>query len=109
MTDTSDAGTDWGRAVEKPLVCSADGSCATSEQVTSRVNVAIVGGGLIGLAVAIGLDREKELMPWYTNAPHNSDPSSVKESWAFNPMAVKLSRKYHQRYFHSLPKRAVSV
>jgi salicylate hydroxylase len=56
----SDADTDWGRAVGKPLVSGADASssCTPSEQVTSRVNVALVGGGLVGLAVAIGLDRK---------------------------------------------------
>jgi len=48
-----EADTEWGRAIEKPVVPEKDGRQSNTADET--VDIAIVGGGLVGLAVAIGL------------------------------------------------------
>ena len=66
------ADTEWGRAVEKPAAISdetrKDDSISISDE-SSTIEVAIVGGGLAGLAVAIGLHRKKIPCKVYERAP----------------------------------------
>ncbi|KAL7532925.1 hypothetical protein ACHAWF_006320 [Thalassiosira exigua] len=58
----NDADTEWGRAIDKPeapILCNqharSDDDGVDAPTLNDKVDVAICGGGLAGLAVAIGL------------------------------------------------------
>jgi salicylate hydroxylase len=70
-TDQNDEDTAWGRAVEKPQdIHTSDKNCkASSSLPVEEVEVAVVGGGLVGLAVAIGLSRQGISCKVYERAP----------------------------------------
>lgn len=63
-----DEDTEWGRALERPPDVDDTDSCQ-QETDHEDVDVAIVGGGLVGLAVAIGLLRNGISCKIYERAP----------------------------------------
>ena len=61
-----DNDTEWGRALERPVDADPRPDNNTSIE---HVQVAVVGGGLAGLAVAIGLSRHGFDVKVYERAP----------------------------------------
>ena len=72
--NVSEADTEWGRALERKRADDSHGNDAhvVDAQQEETVEIAIVGGGLAGLAVAIGLHRagiSKDSVKVYERAP----------------------------------------
>jgi len=68
--------TEWGRAIQSPKneACEIDfdknkGDVKEYDNIEEDVDVAIVGGGLAGLAVAIGLSRNGISCKIYERSP----------------------------------------
>jgi NADPH-dependent 2,4-dienoyl-CoA reductase/sulfur reductase-like enzyme len=63
-----DNDTEWGRALERPVDTDGEARPGNTTSI-EHVQVAVVGGGLAGLAVAIGLSRQGFDVKVYERAP----------------------------------------